>query len=93
LTDARAAHRSLGRYVFVNGANSTFSASRSIPGRIGARGSKLFQLLEQGHHEVKLAAPDLHRLTLWMDCNGDFYGAYENTAAQDLGEIVKPSVE
>ena len=65
----------------------------STPGRFGARASKLFQLLDQGHHDVKLSAEDMHRITLWLDCNSDFFGAYENIEAQGRGEIVKASLE
>ena len=65
----------------------------STPGRFGAHASKLFQLLDQGHHDVKLSAEDLHRITLWLDCNSDFFGAYENIKAQGRGEIVKASLE
>jgi len=65
----------------------------STPGRFGARASKLFQVLDQGHHDVKLSAEDMHRITLWLDCNSDFFGAYENIEAQGRGEIVKASLE
>jgi hypothetical protein len=65
----------------------------STPGRFGARASGLFQLLEQGHHDVKLSAEDMHRITLWLDCNSDFFGAYENIEAQSRGEIVKVTLE
>jgi hypothetical protein len=30
---------------------------------------------------------------LWLDCNSEFLGAYEDPAAQARGEIVKPSLE
>ena len=42
---------------------------------------------------MKLSAEDLHRITLWLDCNSDFFGAYENIKAQGRGEIVKASLE
>jgi hypothetical protein len=28
-----------------------------------------------------------------LDCNSEFYGAYENTDAQARGEIVHPSLD
>ncbi len=62
----------------------------SIPGEDCARVSKLYRLLAQGHHDVKLPPDDLHRLTLWLDCNSNFYGAYHATTAQAKGEIVRP---
>ncbi len=33
------------------------------------------------------------RFTLWLDCNSDFYGTYENLQAQARGEIVRPVLE
>lgn len=67
--------------------------SRSIPGQTGARAAQLLPYLDERHYGVKLADEDYHRVTLWLDCNSEFYGAYENTAGQSRGEIVKPSLE
>jgi len=68
---------------------------RTIPGQFGARASKLYQMLEKGHHDLKLPAEDLHRITLWLDSCSVFYGVYEKDRgeAQLRGEIVKPSLE
>ncbi len=65
----------------------------STPGQFGARASRLFQLLDRGHHDVKLSVEDIHRLTLWLDCNSDFFGAYEELEKQGRGEIVKITLE
>lgn len=62
----------------------------SIPGKDGARVSKLYQLLSKGHYDVKLPPEDLRRLTLWLDCNSNFYSAYHDIEAQARGEIVRP---
>lgn len=62
----------------------------SIPGQDGARVSKLYQLLQRGHHEVKLTPDELHRIALWLDCNSNFYGAYHDLAGQAQGAIVAP---
>lgn len=67
--------------------------SRSIAGQVGARASKLFQMFEKGHHGVKLPAEDFHRLTLWMDCNANFYGVYHDVEKQARGERVLPTLE
>ena len=48
--------------------------SRTAAGAFGARASKLYQLLEKGHYDVDLPAEDLRRITLWLDCNSEFYG-------------------
>jgi len=68
---------------------------RTTPGRFGARASKLYELLQKGHHDVKLADDELHRLTLWLDCASMFYGVYEREGgeAQLRGEIAWPTLE
>jgi hypothetical protein len=70
-----------------------WTSAITVPGKFGARASKLYQLLAKGHYDLKLPAEDLHRITLWLDTNSDFFGAYENTDAQARGEVVKPKVE
>ena len=47
----------------------------------------------KGHHDVKLSPEELRRITLWLDCNSDFYGTYENIQAQARGELVRPVLE
>jgi hypothetical protein len=70
-----------------------WTTPRTIPGRFGARASKLYEILRQGHHDTMLSKEDLHRITLWLDCNSDFFGSYENTQAQARGDIVLPTLE
>jgi len=70
-----------------------WTAPRTIPGQFGARASKLFRMLERGHNKLKLPPRDLHRITLWLDCNSDFFGSFENVDAQCRGELVKPPLE
>ena len=67
--------------------------SRTIPGKFGARAAKLLEYMDDRHHGVKLSQDDYHRLTLWLDCNSEFYGAYEDTLAQSQGKIVWPSLD
>jgi len=67
--------------------------SRTVPGQFGARASKLLDYLRPGHYGVQLGDDDFHRLVLWLDCNSEFYGAYENTLAQSRGEVVRPSLD
>ncbi len=62
----------------------------SIPGQEGARVAKLHALLARGHHDVKLTAEELRRITLWLDCNSNFFGAYHDADSQVCGEIVLP---
>ena len=41
--------------------------------------------MDERHHGVQLLEKDFHRLTLWLDCNSEFYGAYEHAEAQSRG--------
>jgi hypothetical protein len=67
--------------------------TRSIAGKFGARSSKLLDFMDERHYGVKLSKEDFHCLTLWLDCNSEFYGSYENTIAQAEGRIVWPTLD
>jgi len=67
--------------------------SRTIPGKFGARASRLLAYTGPAHHGVTLSDEDFHRLVLWLDCNSEFYGSYENTAAQAQGRTVRPTLD
>jgi cytochrome c553 len=68
---------------------------RTTPGRFGARASKLYQLLQNDHHGLKLSDDDWHQLALWLDLCSMFYGVYEKDQgeAQLRGEIAWPTLE
>ena len=68
---------------------------RTTPGEFGARASRLFALLEEGHHGVCLSPADWARLTLWLDSCSLFYGVYEKEGgeAQLRGEVPLPTLE
>jgi cytochrome c553 len=68
---------------------------RTNPGKFGARASKLVQLLDKGHYDVKLSQEDFHRITLWLDSASMFYGVFEKETgeAQLRGDIVKATLE
>lgn len=68
---------------------------RTTPGSFGARASRLYQMLAEGHHDVKLAAADLERIVLWLDSCSMFYGVYEPEGgrAQLAGKVVHPTLE
>jgi len=81
---------------FKNGGNGGIRANkstRSVPGSVGAKASRLLAMLEKGHHKVKLSPEDLHRITLWLDCNTNFYGDYFEIEKQARGEVVMPKIE
>jgi len=67
--------------------------SRTIPGKFGAKASPLLPYMDQQHYAVKLSQKDFHRLVLWLDCNSEFFGSYENTQAQAKGQIVPPTLD
>jgi hypothetical protein len=68
---------------------------RTTPGKFGARASKLYAMLEAGHHDVNLSTEDLHCLTVWLDSCSLFYGVYEKEGgeAQLRGEIPQPTLQ
>jgi len=85
-------YKNLRKYAhFFDGA--AWTDPKTFPGKFGAEASKLYEILQKGHYKVKLPQEDMHRITLWLDSNSDFFGAYEDTQAQARGEIVKPTLE
>jgi hypothetical protein len=68
---------------------------RTIPGKFGARASKLYDLLREGHYDVKLSEEEMHRITVWLDSCSIFYGVYEAEGglAQLEGKVVYPTLE
>jgi len=64
----------------------------STPGRNGAQASQLYPLLVQGHYDVKLTPSELRRITLWLDCNSNFFGAYHKLDQQSHAEVVRPKL-
>jgi hypothetical protein len=87
-----------GRYGFFfhvsNGAihKGVHGGTRTIPGAFGALASPLLEYLGEEHCGVELPQEDFHRITLWLDANSEFFGSYENTAAQTRGEVVEPTM-
>ena len=67
--------------------------ARTVAGKFGAAAAPLRPYLDERHYGVKLPAEDRRRINLWLDCNSEFFGAYENTHAQARGELVLPSLE
>jgi len=67
----------------------------TTPGSFGAHAAPLYNLLKDGHYDVKLNDEELHRITLWLDCVSPFYGVYEKEGgeAQLRGEVVFPTLE
>jgi hypothetical protein len=80
-----------------NGGNGSLpklnKTSYSVPGDVGARASKLYRMLKKGHHGVTLSPGQWRRITLWLDTNSNFYGAYLETDKQSAGQVVQPTLE
>jgi hypothetical protein len=65
-------------------------------GAYGARGSRLYKLLEAKHAKVTLSPEELRRIAAWIDLNVVFYGTNDvaEQAAQLRGEeIAMPEVQ
>lgn len=62
----------------------------TLPGRFGARASRLMDMLIDGHHDVRLSDDEIDRLSTWMDANALFYGTFdvEDQARQLRGERI-----
>lgn len=67
--------------------------SRTIPGKVGARVSKLLSHLGPGHHNVSLTSDEYRRITLWLDGNSMEFSAYTNLDAQRQGKFVWPELD
>jgi hypothetical protein len=68
---------------------------RTTPGAFGARASKLYALLQGGHHGVTLTADERSRIVTWLDSVCQFYGVYEKEGgeAQLAGGLATPTLE
>jgi hypothetical protein len=73
--------------------NATFTDAYTVPGRFGARASRLYAMLQKGHHEVALSDEEWRRLTIWMDSNGLFFGHERDLLAQAQGKVVWPLLQ
>ena len=60
------------------------------PYTYGSKSSRLIQILDQGHHEVRLSPEERLRLVNWVDANAVYYDRYES-AYGDLRSIFSGS--
>ena len=86
-------------YGFTNyGSNRDWASPkfyRTTPGAFGARASKLYAMLQKGHHGVKLTAEETSRIVTWLDSVCQFYGVYEKAGgeAQLAGGLAQPTLQ
>lgn len=71
------AYEHLRLHVRVPGTRAEPPAER--PRKFGAIASPLVELLEAGHHDVKLTSDEMDRLITWIDLNAPYYGSYALT--------------
>ena len=50
-------------------------------------------MLAKGHNDVELTSEEMHRITLWLDTNCMFYGAYRDIDKQLEGITVMPLLQ
>ena len=58
-----------------------------------ARVSKLYQLLKDGHYDVRLTDEETHRIALWIDTNCRFFGPTRHLMPQAMGQKIMPEIE
>ncbi|MDO4571637.1 MAG: NPCBM/NEW2 domain-containing protein [Planctomycetia bacterium] len=73
--------------------DATWTEPKTIPLKFGSYASPLYSILKKGHYGVQLSPQEWERLTLWMDTNCDFYGAFDDILEQRRGEFVAPRLE
>lgn len=67
--------------------------SRTIPGRFGARASKIGQTLLTEDHLKNVSPEDRHQIIQWLDCNSLRLGSFVRESAQLKGELVWPALD
>ena len=70
-----------------------FVQAYSEPGKVGARGSKLYHMLTAGHGGVKLTDEEMRRLILFMDASGAYISHDYDAPAQREGKVVEPILQ
>jgi hypothetical protein len=67
--------------------------SRTIPGRFGARNSRIGKALLNSNHREAVPEPERRAMILWLDSNSLRLGAYSGEEAQLSGELVWPELD
>ncbi|MEI6499783.1 MAG: LamG-like jellyroll fold domain-containing protein, partial [Armatimonadota bacterium] len=67
--------------------------SRTIPGRFGARASRIGQALLTPVHQQAVSPEDRHKIIVWLDSNSPRLTAFTREAAQLRGELVWPVLD
>ncbi|OQB84519.1 MAG: hypothetical protein BWX88_02579 [Planctomycetes bacterium ADurb.Bin126] len=67
--------------------------TRSIPGRVGARASRMGKALLTPAHRAAVGKDDYRRVVLWLDANAPRLGAFYDEDRQVRGELVWPRLD
>ncbi|HOX37160.1 MAG TPA: hypothetical protein PL033_04155 [Candidatus Brocadiia bacterium] len=67
--------------------------SRTIPGRFGARNSRMGQAMLKKPHTDNVSPEERRRIILWLDANSPRLGAFRDEDAQIRGEIIWPEMD
>ncbi|HEY3319818.1 MAG TPA: LamG-like jellyroll fold domain-containing protein [Planctomycetota bacterium] len=67
--------------------------TRSIPGRVGARNSRMGRSLLDQWHKDKVPQEDYLRVVIWLDCNSLRLGAFNDEKDQVAGKLVWPLLD
>ena len=69
------------------------NGARTIPGRFGARHSRLGKQLLTEPHRGRVTDAEFRRIVLWLDANSPELGAFHSEEAQRRGERVWPKLD
>ncbi|MBN1347094.1 MAG: hypothetical protein JXQ73_30665 [Phycisphaerae bacterium] len=69
------------------------NGSRTIPGRFGARNSRIGKALLDKDHWARITSEEYRRIVLWLDSNSPELGAFHGAEAQRRGELVWPKLD
>lgn len=86
-------YRNLEPYLSYHDYPYDFGPARTTPGEFGARTSRLYPMLAEGHQGVALSEQELRTMALWLDLNADMYSDGALRDAQGRGEVIVPTVE
>ncbi len=89
LSNPRSAHRMLHPYVRRNGPEGDYHLL--TPLEFHANTSELVQMLEKGHHNVKLDDEAWDRIITWIDINAPYHGTWTEAGANK--KILKRRIE
>ncbi|MBC8867995.1 MAG: hypothetical protein H8E44_01190, partial [Planctomycetes bacterium] len=71
----------------------TGMGTRSIPGLVGARYSKMGRALLKNHRGQRITEKEYRRVCLWLDLNSPRLGAFNDVERQEQGELVWPDLD